>query len=171
MIAHANRWAVLYCLSTQAPTLVERLTGLGGAVYYPMMTRKRRIPRRTARTTVKVAAFPGYVFAAWSGRQSCADLWRRVMVPARILAVDGEALTMPRERLVRLQEAEERWAAPDRSPANFVPAPGARVRFCLGPFEGMHAAVLKADAFTARVELEALNAPVTTPTEALVAAD
>lgn len=171
MIEIADRWAVLFCLSAQAPMLAERLKELGGGAYYPTMTCTRRLPRRKTRETVTVAAFPGYVFAAWSGPHSCAALWRRAKVAARVLAVDGEALTVPRERLVRLQEAEERWAAPDRSPANFIPAPGTRVRFRLGPFEGMHAIVLKADAFTARVELEVLNAPATTPTDALVAAD
>lgn len=165
----ATDWAVLRCHSSQAPTLRDRLNALGGAAYYPTFTRLRRIPRRNARRPITLAAFPGYVFVAWAGAHDGAALWRRAKVPARLLALRGAALTLPRDRLVALSEAEARWASPDRSPANFVPAPGDRVRFTVGPFEGLRATVISADAWAAKVELDMLGAPVTTPTDALAA--
>ncbi len=166
----ADQWVVLKCHSAQAQLLIYRLAMFGGAAYYPTFPRSRRIPRRKARQTVNVAAFPGYVFAAWAGGQSCRTIWRRASVPARVLAVRGEAVTLPRSRLVKLHEAETRWQAPDRSLANFVAEPGARVRFTVGPFEGLTATVLKADAWVAKVELDTLKAAATTPTDALEAA-
>ncbi|MFO7758993.1 MAG: hypothetical protein R6V26_11050 [Roseovarius sp.] len=165
----ADEWAVLKCHTQQAQLLIDRLAMFGGAAYYPTFPCSRRIPRRKARRTITVAAFPGYVFAAWAGGQSCRTIWRRASVPERVLAVRGEAVTLPRSRLVKLHEAEERWQAPDRSPANFVPEPGARVRFTLGPFEGLTATVVKADAWVAKVELDTLKAPAQTPTDALEA--
>ena len=163
----ADRWAVLTCHSAQAQLLIDRMAQFGGAGYYPTFTKLRRIPRRKARHRVTVAAFPGYVFAAWAGDQSCRTIWRRASVPARVLAIRGEALTLPRSRLVELHEAELRWAAPERSPAVFIPRPGARVRFTLGPFEGMTGETVSADAWTARVSLDL--GPVTTPTDTLEA--
>jgi transcription antitermination factor NusG len=90
------------------------------------------------------------------------------MPPAQVLAVRGEALTLDRGRIVALAEAERQWARPDRSPADFIPAPGTRVRFRVGPFEGMRAEVVKATAWEATVDLGI--GPVTTPTDALEAA-
>ena len=161
----ADQWVVLTCHHKQAQLLIDRMAMFGGAGYYPTFAKLRRIPRRKARHRLTVAAFPGYAFTTWAGDQSCRTIWRRASVTARVLAMRREPVTLPRARLMELHEAEQRRAARGRPLANFIARPGARVRFTLGPFEGMIDETISADAWSARVDLGL--GPVTTPTDTL----
>lgn len=170
-MSNDTSYAVLRFYADKADLLIKCLTELGGEVYYPMISHSRRVPRKNKRVVVTRPAFQGYLFAAWHGSGSCADLYQDARLPKSWPLIERGPNGEPRVKLVSLEQIEalrdiERaWGVQGLPLATYVPLPDTVVKITAGPFQDELGTVVVAD--REQTKLMVGDLPVTMPTRLL----
>lgn len=167
-------YAVLRFYADKADLLIKWLSALGGETYYPMISTSRRVPRKSKRVVVTRPAFQGYLFAAWHGENSCADLYHDPRLPKSWPLMergpDGEyrVKLVPLSQIQMLRDIERNWGVQGLPPAAYVPLSGVVVKITAGPFQGGLGTVVSAN--VEETTLTVGDLPITMPTGLLAAA-
>ena len=173
-MSNDTSYAVLRFYADKADLLIKCLTELGGEVYYPMISHSRRVPRKNKRVVVTRPAFQGYLFAAWHGENSCADLYQDPRLPKSWPLTergpDGEPRVklIPLSQIETLRDIESAWGVQGLPPVKYVPLPDTVVKIAIGPFQGENGTVVSAN--IEQTKLMVGDLPVTMPTRLLAAA-